>query len=206
MLTGPAYADSGVDVYNPPRGFDSGSDKPHETKIPINAIVTWYIREGTHNITPAEDVPGGQKWGQKGSGDLSASDPNFVASHFTKAGLYYYFSSTNGEGKDDHGNLSGMYGHILVVDPNAPTTTSSTSSSTTSAPSGTRRDVNAANPAANADTAPSATSARTSRPGDVLRRERALMGRLGARSAPWRDLSSATIVYGMRVTIEYCVV
>jgi len=60
MLTGPAYADSGVEVYNPPRGFDSGSDKPHETKIPINALVTWYIREGTHNITPAEDVPGGQ--------------------------------------------------------------------------------------------------------------------------------------------------
>ena len=32
------------------------------------------------------------------------------------------------------------------------------------------------------------------------------MGKLGARSAPWRDLSSATIVYRMRVTIEYCVV
>jgi plastocyanin len=131
MLTGPAYADSGVDVYNPPRGFDSGSDKPHETKIPINALVTWYIREGTHNITPAEDVPGGQKWGQKGSGDLAVGDPDFVASHFTKAGQYYYFSSTNGEGKDDKGHLSGMYGVINVIDPNAPTTTSSTTTTTT---------------------------------------------------------------------------
>src|SRR5438034_374730 len=50
------------------------------------------------------------------------------------------------------------------------------------------------------------SAAATSRPGDALRRERALMGKLGARSAPWRDLSSATIVYRMRVTIEYCVV
>src|SRR2546425_12756979 len=72
-----------------------------------------------------------------------------------------------------------------------------------SAPSGTRRDAKAASPAATAATAESATSARTSRPGDALRRERALMGKLGARSAPWRDLSSATIVYGMRVAIEY---
>src|SRR5437773_11630640 len=75
-----------------------------------------------------------------------------------------------------------------------------------SAPSGARRDAKAASPAATAATAPSATSARTSRPGDALRREKALMGKLGARSAPWRDLSSATIVYRMRVTIEYCVV
>src|SRR2546422_2996355 len=44
-------------------------------------------------------------------------------------------------------------------------------------------------PAATAATAESATSARTSRPGDALRRERALMGKLGARTAPWRDLS-----------------
>src|SRR5438552_18032938 len=75
-----------------------------------------------------------------------------------------------------------------------------------SAPSGTRRDAKAASPAATAATAETATSARTSRPGDALRRERTLMGKLGARSAPWRDLSSATIVYRMRVTIEYCVV
>src|SRR2546427_2280168 len=60
-----------------------------------------------------------------------------------------------------------------------------------SAPSGTRRDAKAASPAATAATAESATSARTSRPGDALRRERALMGKLGARAAPWRDLSSA---------------
>jgi plastocyanin len=126
MLTGPAYADSGVDVYNVPRGFDSGSVTPHETKIRIGDIVTWYIREGKHNITPANDVADGQKWVEKGSGDLSVGDPDYVAKNFTKAGKYYYFSSTNGEGKDDHGNLSGMYGHILVVDPNAPTTTSST--------------------------------------------------------------------------------
>jgi len=31
-------------------------------------------------------------------------------------------------------------------------------------------------------------------------------GKPGAKSAPWRSVSSATIVYDMRVTIEYCVV
>ncbi|HEV7688808.1 MAG TPA: hypothetical protein VGQ80_19695, partial [Acidimicrobiia bacterium] len=75
MLTLPAYADSGVDVWNPPRGFDSGSDKLHETKIQIHDSVTWYIKEGTHNITPAEDVAGSQKWGQRASADLSTGDP-----------------------------------------------------------------------------------------------------------------------------------
>src|SRR2546427_10767246 len=72
-----------------------------------------------------------------------------------------------------------------------------------SAPSGTRRDAKAASPAATAATAESATSARTSRPGDALRRERALRGKLGARSAPLRDLSSAAIVFGIRVSEEY---
>jgi hypothetical protein len=56
-----------------------------------------------------------------------------------------------------------------------------------------------------AATAASATNTRTSRPGD-LRRESELMGKPGANSAPWRGMSSATIVYDMRVTIEYCVV
>jgi hypothetical protein len=57
-----------------------------------------------------------------------------------------------------------------------------------------------------AATAASATTARTSRPGDAVRRESELMGKPGANSAPWRGVSSATIVYDMRVTIEYCVV
>jgi hypothetical protein len=136
MLTAPAYADSGVDVWNPPRGFDSGGvDKPHETKIYVHDSVTWYIREGTHNVTPAEDVANAQKWGQKASADLAVGDPDFVVK-FDKPGLYFYFSSVNGEGKDDKGHLSGMSGVVNVIDPNATTTTTAppTTTTTTTAP------------------------------------------------------------------------
>ena len=131
-----AFADSGVDVYNPPTGFsnhanvsgdchDSNPGDIPKTNIPIGASVNWYIKEGKHNVTPAEDVPGGQRWGQKGSGDLTPADDPFTAK-FTKAGLYFYFSSTGGEGSDSKGVLSGMCGVINVVDPNATTTTTAT--------------------------------------------------------------------------------
>ena len=103
-----AFADSGVDVYNPPTGFsnhanisgDCHGSNPADipkTNIPIGASVNWYIKEGKHNVTPAEDVPGGQRWGQKASGDLTSADDPFTVK-FTKAGLYFYFSSVGGEG------------------------------------------------------------------------------------------------------------
>src|SRR5438552_4918161 len=131
-----AFADSGVDVYNPPTGFsnhanisgDCHGNKPADipkTNIPIGASVNWYIKEGKHNVTPAEDVPGGQHWGQKASGDLTPADDPFAVK-FTKAGLYFYFSSVGGEGSDSKGVLSGMCGVINVVDPNATTTTTAT--------------------------------------------------------------------------------
>src|SRR5205085_2668591 len=80
-----AFADSGVDVYNPPTGFsnhanisgDCHGSNPADipkTNIPIGASVNWYIKEGKHNVTPAEDVPGGQRWGQKASADLTPAD------------------------------------------------------------------------------------------------------------------------------------
>src|ERR1051325_542714 len=63
-----ALADSGVDVHNMPTGFSmvpgaSGDCQNNDpSQIPHTAIhakntVTWYIKEGTHNVTPAEDVP-----------------------------------------------------------------------------------------------------------------------------------------------------
>src|SRR2546422_3244330 len=74
-----------------------------------------------------------------------------------------------------------------------------------SATSGVRPEVYAATAPPIAATAPSDTSARTSKPGDVLRRDRALM-RIRAKSAPWGGASSATIVLPLRVNIPYCVV
>ncbi|HVW31435.1 MAG TPA: hypothetical protein VHL53_02745, partial [Acidimicrobiia bacterium] len=57
-------------VHNMPTGFNDGpANNRHD--IAVNDTVLWYVTEGKHNITPAEDVPGGQKWGgQKPSDDL----------------------------------------------------------------------------------------------------------------------------------------
>jgi hypothetical protein len=137
-----ALADSGVDVYNPPVGFANGAASGNcqgdrstypTTRTTIGATVRWYVKEGTHNVTPAEDVPGGQKWGPGPSGELTpSSDPYPVK--FDKPGLYYYFSGTGGEGSDKHGVLSGMCGVINVEDPNATTTTTAPPAPPTTTP------------------------------------------------------------------------
>ena len=128
-------------VHNMPTGFNDGpAGNRHD--VAVNDTVLWYVTEGKHNITPAEDVPGGQKWGgQKPSGDLTpdstSSDPlcknagGCFAVKFTKAGLYYFYSDTGGEGADDHGDLSGMWGVVNVKDPNATTTTTAAPTTTT---------------------------------------------------------------------------
>jgi hypothetical protein len=166
-----AFADSGVDVYNPPTGFsnhanasgdchDSNPADIPKTNIPVGASVNWYIKEGKHNITPAEDVPGGQRWGQKASADLTPADDPFTVK-FSKGGLYFYFSSVGGEGSDNKGVLSGMCGVINVVDPNATTTTTATPPTTAppdDPPPTTPTTAPHPGPAPTAPTAPPATS------------------------------------------------
>jgi len=132
---------SGVDVFNPPVGFQNHfngvpgncqSNDPNQiphTNIHAGDTVTWYIQEGTHNITPAEDVQSwaghAAKWPQGGSGDLGTNDKPFPVK-FDNKGLYFYFSSTNGEGSDKNGRLGGMCGVVNVDVDVTPTTTTTT--------------------------------------------------------------------------------
>jgi len=141
-----ALADSGVDVHNMPTGFsmvpgasgDCQNNDPNQiphTAIHAKNTVTWYIKEGTHNVTPAEDVPSAYghaaTWpkGVGPSGDKNTNDT--VAVTFNNPGLYFYYSSTNGEGSDNHGQLRGMCGVIVVDVDTTPTTTTTTPPATT---------------------------------------------------------------------------
>jgi plastocyanin len=131
-----ASASAGVDVYDPGNGGFNTATADHHTDIYVNDSVTWYIKEGKHNITPAEDVPGAQKWGgSKGSGDLTFDgNPNSWSFTFNKAGDYFYYSNVGNEGSDNKGKLSGMSGKIHVTDPNATTSTSTTTTTTAPPP------------------------------------------------------------------------
>jgi plastocyanin len=158
-----AAAQRGIDVDNMPVGFSNGvpgvsgncqSNDPN--KIPVTNLhahdtAVWHIKNGTHNITPAEDIqsPYGHAAGwPKGvgpSGDKNPGDDYQVT--FNNPGLYFYFSSTNGEGADNGGHLSGMCG---VINVDVDTTPSTTPPATT--------------PATTPDTQPPATTPTTSAP------------------------------------------
>jgi plastocyanin len=144
-----ARADSAVFVYDLPKGF-SQTDVPgqcHSTKDPNQmpridvdkgASVSWYMDQGNqdkHNIVPANDVPGGQKWPSVPNGkspDMAAGEGGFTVK-FDNPGLYFYYSNFNKDGSDNKGTLDGMCGVIHVNDPNppAPTTTAPPATTTT---------------------------------------------------------------------------
>jgi len=148
-------AGSSVDVHNPPTGFSNGPGG-NRTDIYVHDSVLWLVKEGTHNITPAEDVPNSQRWGQKASDDLTP-DSNPFSVVFDKPGKYYYYSTVGGEGADKHGELTGMWGWVNVTDPNATTTTSSTTTTAPPPPATTDTTTHAAAPpATTAPTAPAA--------------------------------------------------
>ena len=142
-----ARADSAVFVYDLPKGFsqtDTGG-QCHSTKDPNQmpkidvdkgASVSWYMDQGNqdkHNIIPANDVPGGQKWPSVPNGhspDMAAGEGGFTVK-FDNPGLYFYYSNFNKEGSDSKGALDGMCGVIHVNDPNPPTPTTTAPQVTT---------------------------------------------------------------------------
>lgn len=180
-MQGASASGTGVDVYNPPVGFTnhypgvSGvCDSNDPNKIPhtnaqVKTPVTWYFKEGTHNVTPAEDVqsPYGHaaNWpkGVGPSGDKNAPDDTVVVT-FTNPGLYFYYSSTNGEGADNGGHLSGMCGVINVGIDTTPTTTPPTSPPDTQPPATTPTTSAPSGPAPTTPTAPPGTSPSTHAP------------------------------------------
>src|SRR2546423_9615585 len=97
-------AGSSVDVHNPPTGFSNGPGG-NRTDIYVHDSVLWLVKEGTHNITPAQDVPDSQRWGQKASDHLTP-DSNPFSVVFDKPGKYYYYSSVGGEGGGKHRGLT----------------------------------------------------------------------------------------------------
>ncbi len=175
-------AQRGVDVSNMPVGFSNGvpgvsgdcqSNDPNQipvTNLHARDSVTWHIKDGTHNVTPAEDVqsPFGHaaNWpkGVGPSGDKNPGDDVQVT--FNNPGLYFYYSSTNGEGSDDHGQVRGMCGVINVDVDTTPTTTPPTTTAPpdTQPPTTTPTTPPPGPPATTAPTAPPATSPSTHTP------------------------------------------
>ncbi|HZQ79875.1 MAG TPA: hypothetical protein VFE55_21275 [Acidimicrobiia bacterium] len=165
-----AATDRGIVVYDMPTGFQqdvNANGQCHTTsdftKMPVTEIdpgdsVSWFMNsqnQGKHNVTPANDVPGGQHWaaGVQKSDDLAAGADPFVV-HFDKAapGYYFYYSSVDGEGSDSKGKLDGMCGAIHVRGA-APTTTTTPDTTPTTQPT-TDTTAAPATPGTTATTAP----------------------------------------------------
>jgi plastocyanin len=111
-----ASASSGIDVFNPENGGFSTGTPDHHTDINKGDSVTWYIKEGTHTVTPDNNVQGGTKWPtaiNKPSGDLNVNDHFDVTFDKAAAGKYFYHCEKHPE----------MTGFVNVKDPNATTTT-----------------------------------------------------------------------------------
>ena len=172
-------ADSAVVVADMPTGFSqnasatgechSTSDPNQMPKIDVNPgdQVQWYMHQDNqakHNITPANDVPGGQHWdGVTKSDDLAAGEGPFTAK-FSKSGLYFYYSSANGEGTDKKGVLDGMCGVIHVVGAPAPTTTTSTTPTPAPTQPAPTTDTTRPTPGPTATTAPATASPSANHP------------------------------------------
>jgi plastocyanin len=137
-------ARSGIDVTG--TGFGDGS-----LDIYVNDVVTWYIKDGEHTVTP-DKGRGGQKWPDEPSGTLKAGE-EFTAKPFPVQGRYYYLCEVH----------SGMTGFIDVTDPNATTTTTTTTgaptTTTTARPVVVTPTTAAPAPAASAGTKPPVTAA-----------------------------------------------
>ena len=118
-----------VDVYDEAQGgFDSGNDKLHQTQIEVGDSVIWYIKEGSHTITPADKT----KWDDEdGSGGELEAGKDYTAL-FPKAGNYPYYCEVHGSKDPKAPNgVAGMSGLIVVRDPASPPPPPST---TTTAP------------------------------------------------------------------------
>src|SRR5581483_4555919 len=152
---------------------DCKSNDPNHipvTNLHAHDSVIWHIKEGTHNITPAEDVqsPFGHaaNWpkGAGPSGDKNAGDDVGPVT-FNNAGLYFYYSSTNGEGADNGGHLSGMCG-VINVDVDTTPTTSAPSGPALTTPPPTSPGTHAPTTAAPAPTTTTAKPDKTKKPKD----------------------------------------
>jgi plastocyanin len=118
-----------VDVFNEAQGgFNSGNDKLHQTQIEVGDSVIWYIKEGSHTITPSDP----SKWDDEdGSGGELEEGKDYTAL-FPKAGNYPYYCEVHGSKDDKAPNgVAGMSGLIVVRDPAAPPPPPPPSSSTT---------------------------------------------------------------------------
>jgi plastocyanin len=125
-------AQSGVDVWNMPRGFEApGATVSNRLDIYLGDSVTWYIKEGEHTVTPVDE----DHWGDDGSGKLTPDSDLYTAKNFKKVSNYVYYCTIHGKIGED-GRPEGMWGFIRVTDPNAtppPPPPASTTTTTTAA-------------------------------------------------------------------------
>jgi plastocyanin len=177
-----AATDRGVIVYDMPTGFQqdvnangqchSTSDykeMPTSGEVDPGDSVSWYMsseNQKNHNITPANDVPGGQHWpaSTPKTTDLAAGEKFVVTFTNAPPGYYFYYSSANGEGTDKKGVLDGMCGVIHVrgtttTTPPPVTTDTTPDTSTTTAPP--------ASTGTTATTAPATASPSANHPGTL---------------------------------------
>jgi plastocyanin len=124
----------------------------------IGEWVTWTVWEGEHTVTPVNK----DQWGGSGEEGLKPDSERYVAKNFTRAETYKYYCERHGD-LGANNEPVGMWGQIVVKDPNAttPTTAPPTTAPPTTAP---QAATTTTRPPTPQTTAPPASSAATKTP------------------------------------------
>jgi plastocyanin len=89
------------------------------TTVELGDTVTWYVRDGTHTVTPVDPEA------FQGSGELKGPDGTFSVT-FDRPGLYTYYCTRHGRVDPDGETYHGMWGRIDVGEPTPATATTTT--------------------------------------------------------------------------------
>jgi plastocyanin len=121
------------------RGFDVHADRFEVPGTTSNSLdlyvgewVTWTVWEGEHTVTPVNKA----QWGDGGEEGLKPDSERYTAKNFTAPGTYKFYCDIHGD-QGANNQPVGMWGQIVVTDPNAapPPTSPPPTTPTTAAPS-----------------------------------------------------------------------
>ena len=147
------------------RGFDVHADRfevpvklSNSLDLHVGEWVTWTVWEGEHTVTPVDK----NQWGDGGEEGLKPDSERYVAKNFNAVGTYKFYCERHGD-LGANNQPVGMWGQIVVTDPNAappppPPPPASTTTTTAPATTATTR------PPTPQTTAPPASSAGTKTP------------------------------------------
>jgi hypothetical protein len=94
------------------------------TKVSVGDTVTWWVRDGTHTVTPVDPKA------FRGSDDLSGPDGKFSVT-FDAPGVFTYYCTYHGRVDKDGKTYHGMWGKIDVTAGSGTTTSTTTNAPTT---------------------------------------------------------------------------